>query len=219
MGPKKRKKESVLVFGSHSDDFVIGAGGTIATYAKKKKVFSVVFSYGEKSHPWLKEKVVQKIRAKEALEASKFLGCKTYIYDLKEMDFLEDYNRKQLEPKLLTLLNRIRPIKVFTHSLEDPHPDHKAVHAITLRLLEQVNFQPKPELYVYSVWNPVSFKTNWPAFYVNITKTFGLKLKALKQFRSQRVHVAYPFFLLLFRAVKDGFKLRTLFAEKFYRIK
>ncbi len=219
MALKKRKKENILVFGSHSDDFVIGAGGTIANYSKKNKVYSVVFSYGEKSHPWLKEKFVQKVRAKEAQEASKLLGCKTSIHDLKEMRFLEDYAQKELEPKLLALIQRIKPVKIFTHSLEDPHPDHKAINQITLDLWGKLDFQPKPELYVYSVWNPVSFKTSWPAFYVNITKTFGLKLKALKVFRSQRVHVAYPVFLLLFRAIKDGFKIRTLFAEKFYRIK
>ena len=122
-----------------------------------------------------------------------------------------------LEKELLKKINKEKPTKIFTHSIEDPHPDHKAVYQITLDLYEKLDF--KPELYVYSVWNPVSFKTNWPSLYVNITKTFSLKLKALKSFRSQKVHVAYPFLLLLFRAIKNGFKIRTLFAEKFFRIK
>ncbi len=212
------KKESVIVFGSHSDDFVIGAGGTIANYTQEgKKVTSIVFSHGEKSHPWLKEKVVQKMRSKEALEASQLLGCQTYIYNLEEMKFHEHYEKKGLEQEILKRLKKEKPTKIFTHSIEDPHPDHKAVHKITLDLYHQLDF--KPEVYVYSVWNPVSFKTSWPALYVNITKTFSLKLKALKSFRSQKVHVAYPFFLLLFRAIKNGFKIRTLFAEQFYRIK
>jgi len=54
---------------------------------------------------------------------------------------------------------------------------------------------------------------------VNVTKTFSKKLKALQAFRSQRLHIVYPFFLLLFRAVINGFKIRTLFAERFFRIK
>jgi len=74
--PKKKpvKKETILILGAHSDDFVIGAGGTMAKYTQEgKKIISVVFSYGEKSHPWLKEDVVQKMRSEEAAKASKLL--------------------------------------------------------------------------------------------------------------------------------------------------
>ena len=39
-----QKKDKILVFSAHSDDFVIGAGGTIANYAGKgSKVLAVVF--------------------------------------------------------------------------------------------------------------------------------------------------------------------------------
>ena len=117
------------------------------------------------------------------------------------------------------MFEKEKPTKVFTHSLEDPHPDHKTVHRITLELYNKLTTKIKPEIYVYSVWNPVSFNTKWPALYVNITKTFGKKLEALKTFESQKIHVAYPFLLLLFRAFKEGLKIRTLFGEKFYRIK
>ena len=213
-----KKKETVLVFGAHSDDFVIGAGGTIANYAQAgKQVVSIVFSYGENSHPWLKETVVQKMRAHEALEASKMLGCKTYIFDLKESDFVKEFQEKQLEKKILPMIKTLKPKKIFTHSHEDPHPDHKATYKITLELYEKIKGK-KPELYIYSIWNPVSLK-KYPALYENITNNFKLKLKALKTFRSQKVHVAYPLMLLIFRAVTEGFKIRTWFGEKFFRVK
>jgi len=204
---KRGRKETIVVFGAHSDDFVIGAGGTIAKYAREgKKITSIVFSYGESSHPWLKKNVIQKMRSNEALDASKMLGCKTYIFDLKEFNFLEDYKTKALEPKIMALLNRIKPTKIFTHSSEDPHPDHKAVHQITLMIYDQIKTKPKPELYIFSIWNPVSLKS-YPALYFNISRTFALKLRALKTFRSQKIHVMYPLFLLIFRAIKDGIKI------------
>jgi len=216
---KRGKKENIVVFGAHSDDFVIGAGGMIAKYAREgNKIVSIVFSYGESSHPWLKKKVIQKMRLNEALDASRMLGCKTYVFDLKEFNFLEEYKTKELEPKILALLNKIKPAKIFTHSNEDPHPDHKAAHQLTLMIYEQLYSKPKPELYIFSIWNPVSFRS-YPALYVNISKTFSLKLRALKTFRSQKLHVMYPLFLLIFRAIKDGLKIRTWFGEKFYRIK
>lgn len=213
------KKETIIVCSAHSDDFVIGAGGTIAHYAEeKKKVIAIIFSYGEKSHPWLKETIVQKMRSKETIEAGKILNCETIFFDLREFHFQEDYQQKELEKQFLTILNKAGPTKIFTHSSEDPHPDHKAVNAITMDLWQKM--KQRPELYIYSVWNPVSFKTRYPSFYVNISKTFSAKLNALKTFRSQKFNAIYPLFtLILFRAIKDGFKLRTLFGEHFYRIK
>ncbi|MBI2103229.1 PIG-L family deacetylase [Candidatus Woesearchaeota archaeon] len=213
------KKETIVVCSAHSDDFVIGAGGTIAHYAaEKKKVIALIFSYGEKSHPWLKENIVQKMRSRETIEAGKVLNCEIIFFDLREFHFQEDYQQKELEKQFLAILNRAKPTKIFTHSSEDPHPDHKAVNAITMDLWQKV--KQKPELYIYSVWNPVSFKTRYPSFYVNISKTFSAKLNALKTFRSQKFNAIYPLFtLILFRAIKDGFKLRTLFGEHFYRIK
>ncbi len=217
---KIRKKETIFIFGAHSDDFVIGAGGTIADYAKeKKKVISIIFSYGEKTHPWLKTNVAKKMRSQEARKASKILGCKTIFFDLREMKFVKDYQEKELKTKLLKLIKEHKPSKIFTHSSEDPHPDHRAIHKITLELWEKLT-GPRPEVYTYSIWNPVSFKTTYPVLIKNITKTFSLKLRALKLFPSQRFHAIYPLSLLIFyRAIKDGFKIKKRFAEKFYRIK
>jgi len=213
-------KETIIVFGAHSDDFVIGAGGTIAQYTQeKKKVLCIVFSYGEKSHVWLQQKIIKKVREKEAIKAGKILRCRVRFFDLREGHFAEDGEKQEVEQELLKLLEKEKPTKLFVHSFEDPHPDHKASHRIVLQLLEALQNQQKPELYTYSVWNPVSFKTQCPALYVNVTKTFSKKLKALQAFRSQRLHIVYPFFLLLFRAVLNGFKIRTLFAERFFRIR
>jgi len=215
------KKETILVLGAHSDDFVIGAGGTLAQYAAEgKKVISVVFSFGEKSHPWLRQGIVQKTRSLEAFEAGRILKLqKLLFYDLEEMKFYEDYHQKNIEKELLELIEKEKPSKIFTHSLEDPHPDHKAINKITLELWNKIDLNKRPEVYIYSVWNIVSLQTKYPALYVNISKTFSLKLNALKAFRSQRIQVAYPFVLLLLRGIRDGFKIRKIFGEKFFRIK
>ena len=91
------KKETIVVFSAHSDDFVIGAGGTIAKYAQEgKKVVAIVLSYGEKYHFWLKRKIVKSMRAKETEEASKLLKCRSIFFDLKEGKFLEGYQETNL---------------------------------------------------------------------------------------------------------------------------
>ena len=213
-----RKKDKILVFSAHSDDFVIGAGGTIANYAGKgNKVQAIIFSYGESSHPWLKTKIVQNMRSRETFEACKLLRCKAKFFYLKEGKFMEDYLNKGLKTEFIRLIEKYRPTKIFTHSNEDPHPDHKAVYEITLQMYEELS--TKPELYIYSIWNPVSFKTNYPSLYVDISKTLSLKMKALWKFKSQKVHIIYPVILLIYKAVKDGIKMRKRFGEHFFRIK
>lgn len=238
-------KDTVFVFSAHSDDFVIGAGGTIGRYTREgKKVIAIVFSYGEKSHPWLKGEIVQKIRFEETFDASKILHCSHIFFDLKEFQFAENYAQKpEVKERLLSLFRTEKPSKIFTHSKEDPHPDHKAVHEITVDLIASLEAssparhtptatesgatakkrerrtKTTPEVYIYSVWNPVSFNTQYPSLYVDVTSTFFQKLRALKTFRSQKIQVVYPTLLLLYRAIKDGFKLKTVFGEHFFRIR
>jgi len=195
---KRLPKEKIIVFGAHSDDFVLGAGGT---------------------HPWLKEKEVQKMREKEAHSASKVLGCKTIFFDLKEGKFMEGAMQKDLVKELFKIVKRVKPTKIFTHSSEDPHPDHKNVNELTLQVYDQLEKELKPEVYVYSVWNPVEFKTKFPSLLVDISKTFSLKVKSFNKFKSQKVHTIYPLFLMYFKALKEGIKIRKRFGEKFFRIR
>jgi len=216
MKKNSKDKETIIVFSAHSDDFVIGAGGTIAEYTKEgRKVICLVMSYGEKGLPWLKERIARKMRSEETLEASKILKCRSTFFNLIEGKFLQ--NCEGVKDKIEKIILKENPSKIFTHSQEDPHPDHKAAHKITLEIYERL--QKKPEIYVYSVWNPVSFNTQYPSLYVDISKTFFTKLKALRKFKSQKIHVAYPFFLLLYKSIKDGIKMRKRFGEHFFRIK
>lgn len=215
---KRGKPETVIVFSAHTDDFVLGAGGTIAKYRKEgKKVVAIVFSLGEMSHPWMKKHIIKKIRAEETKQASTFLGCKVVICDLRDQHIAEDYLQQQLTPRLIRLLQVAKPTKIFTHSHEDLHPDHRAVYRITVDLLALA--QVKPEVYMYSIWNPVSLRTDYPTLYVDTHATFFKKLKAIRLFHSQQIHISYPVFLLLFHNLRDGLRIRRWCAEKFFRIR
>ncbi len=213
------KQDTVIVFSAHSDDFVIGAGGTIAKYAKEgKKVLILVMSYGEKSHPWMKDEVTQKFRAEEAFNAAAVLGCQVVFFNLIELKFLEDFKKKKLEQKIKEILHHEQPFKIFTHSNEDPHPDHRATRKITMDVVKKLRL--RPEVYQYAIWNPVSFRTHAvPRLYVNITPTFSQKIKALNQFPSQRFQAIYPLSLpIFFRNIITGLKIRTWLAEEFHLV-
>jgi LmbE family N-acetylglucosaminyl deacetylase len=210
-------KENILVICSHTDDHIIGAGGTIASYVEEgKRVLAIVLSHGEKSHPWLKERVTRKFRAEEAHEASKILGCDVKIMNLEDTKVMQDYQKHKKE--LLRIVKRLKPTKVFTHNNEDPHPDHRAAYQITLDLVKTAKI--KSDIYLFTVWNPLTVrKSHLPKMYVDISHTFYKKLQAIRCFKSQRLSTYSLLGGIVVRALKNGLHLQTKYAEKFYKLK
>jgi len=211
------QKEKIIFIGAHSDDHILGAGGTIANYIDEgKKVLAIVLSKGEKSHPWLKERFTRKFRTEEAKEASHILGCQVKIFGMEDTKVMQDYPRYRND--LLKIINRLKPNKVFTHSNEDPHPDHRAAYQIALDLVE--SSKTNPGIYLYSVWSPFTLKkSHLPKMYVDISGTFSKKLEAIKCFRSQRLAIYSLIASIFVRAIKNGLHTHTRFAEKFYKLK
>ncbi len=213
------KPKTVLICSAHSDDFVLGAGGTIRKYVTEGiKVHVMIFSYGEQSHPWLKVTEVKSMRAQETRDAAKVLGCSVEFFDLLEFKFMQGAKKQKVEQKIASHILRKKPCKVFTHSSEDPHPDHRAVNKLTLNVFSKLTEKEKPDLFEYSVWNPVEFKTSLPALKVDVSKTFRKKVEALDKFPSQKFHILYPRFMIYYRAIVEGLRMRKRFVEKFYRI-
>jgi LmbE family N-acetylglucosaminyl deacetylase len=210
--------ENVLVFCAHPDDEVFGLGGTIAKYSQEgKKVIIIVCSYGENSLPWLKEKEVAETRKKECLAASEIIGVsKTIFLGLKE-GLIDNADIETVE-KIKNAIKEYAPEKVFLHSIDDPHIDHKAVYRLVLKLLIVVGY--KGEVYAFDVWNPINFtKRASPKLYVDITKTFGRKIRAIKMFKSQKIQGRWPLLpAAILKAIVYGFQSRHFYAERFVKV-
>ena len=209
------KKENILVICAHSDDHILGAGGTIAKYASEgKKVRAIILSYGEKSHPWLRARFTKETRLNETKQADRIVGCRSTFFDLKEGRFMEDY--PEIKNRIVSILEKENPKKVFTHSSEDPHPDHSSAFNITCDSIGAASI--KPEVYLFSIWNPFSVsRSNDPKMYVDITKTHKKKMVALSLFKSQWAALSILIWGIFAREVKNGLQIGTLFAERFYK--
>ena len=214
------KKEKILFLCAHNDDQVIGAGGTIAKYVKEGKgVYTVIFSHGEKSHPWIKPEHIIKERIKEANACNNVLGGEDIIFlDLKEGHYLKDYEETDLKKRLVKIIRDIRPSKIFCHGIDDPHPDHQAVYKITNDLIETIKF--KGDVYMYDVWTPLNFrKTNQPKMVVDITKTFKTKIKAFRTHKSQKMTILSLLWSIYVRALMNGINNNCKYAEVFHKLK
>ncbi len=214
------KKERILVLCAHSDDQIIGPGGTCAKYAKQgKEIKTVILSYGEGSHPHLKTEVIITKRVKEAQAADKIIGGKGVIFlGIPDTKIAQELKNKKVEGRLIRIIKDFRPHKIFTHSDQDAHPDHRALVKKVLEIIEVTKYPGA--VYMFDVWNLFRIeKRDLPKMYVDISSTFKIKQKALDAFSSQWLSMLLLKFSIYFNAIKHGWTIKKKFAERFYKIR
>jgi len=217
---------NIIVFCAHNDDNLLGVGGTIAKYSREGiKTITVIFSYGESSNPWLKKKVTKEIRKRECEEANKIIKGGEIIYlGLKDGKLKQEIKNKnpRVKKKIEQTIKKFKPVKIFTHSPKDPHPDHKAVTDVLVEVLDELKKKEKRkyDVYTYRVWNPTSTShSKFPKLVVDISNDFNTKLNALKCHRSQRITMFSLLWNIIRRDLFNGLKNKYTFAEVFYKIR
>lgn len=214
------KKEQILFICAHSDDEIIGAGGTILKYLKENKEISVYFmTFGEKANPIIKEEVMVKDRIKETQKIHKKLGVKhTEFFGLKDGKLKTEIPKHKIKDKLKKIIKSTKPSKIFTLTATDPHPDHRATHKAVIQALDETKH--KCDLYTFRIWNVIETFPNLPKMYVDITKFYKEKLKLLQIYKSQQILDIWPLMpSIIINARLNGIRSGNKYAEVFYKIK
>lgn len=213
-------KETVICFCAHSDDQIFGPGGTLAKYAKEgNNIITIIFSYGQLTHPHLKDDVVISMRVNESIKANEVIGGGQVLFlGLSEGKFLQEAKEKRVYTKIKRIVQEYKPAKIFIHSQDDPHPDHRAVHQIVSAVIDAIPYHGP--VYAFDIWNPFALrKRGEPKLYVDISDTFRTKIKALKVFESQKLALFSLLWSIYVRAIVHGFFHKCRFAERFYKIR
>ncbi|HDP74044.1 MAG TPA: PIG-L family deacetylase [Candidatus Woesearchaeota archaeon] len=208
----------ILVVCAHSDDQIFGPGGTLFRYSLEgAEIYTVIFSFGEKSHPLFKRRVTAKARVKEAQEVNVMLKGKDLIFlGLKDGQFQKEIPEKNTEERLLRLIRKFRPDRILTHSPDDPHLDHRVVYNCVLSAAEKHNF--KGEIFCFDVWTLFNLKkSNLPKMYIDTSQFFHKKVEALKMFKSQKMSFLILIFPTFLRDFVNGLKSHSRYAEVFYK--
>ncbi len=207
----------VIIFCAHSDDEAVGMGGTIQKFVDEGfNIVKIVFSFGEASHPHLKEKLIIKKRVFESEKIAEKFGIKKTIFlGLTDGKIKEEVEKYNIKDKIKKLIRKYRPIKIFVPSENDPHPDHKAVNKIVLLAIDEL--KKHYEVYSYEVWNLV--KEEKPTMYVDISRYMGKKLEFMKSFESQKHFIWVLLLPVIIRGKIYGFKNGCRYAEKFYKLR
>lgn len=159
------------------------------------------------------------MRVKESKKSDKYLGIKnTFYLGLKEGHFYEEVKKKKIENKIKNMLLKNKPSKIFTHSIDDPHPDHRAVYKITTKITDKVKY--KGELYSFEIWNPLNLKKRKNAkLVVDISRTFDKKIKAIKLHKSQKISLISLLWNVYRKDLLNGLSNNCRYAEVFYKIR
>jgi len=209
--------KTVIIFESHSDDSAVGIGGTIIKLVKEGyDIVKVIFAAGQKSHPHYKEGIIIKRRIEETEGVGRRFGIKQTIFlGLRDGKLKEEIKNKDVNEKIRRIIKKYSPVKIFTTSSSDPHPDHRAVNKVVIDVIEDLGY--KNDVYSYEVWNIIN--ENKPVIYNDISSFFKAKIAMMKTFKSQW-HFMYLLLLpVYFRAKYYGIKNNFKYAEKLYKLR
>ncbi len=223
--------------GAHPDDNDFGAGATVAKAAGRgAEVIYLIATTGQRgsSDENMTPERLSEIRKKEQEEAAKVLG----VRDVRFLDYVDGelIPDIRLKERVVKSIRRYRPDIVFTM---DPsffyyksygmvnHSDHRAIGEATLdacyplaRDLMSFPEHAKEGLNPHKVKELLlhSFVPENANFYVDVTDTFDMKLKALSLHKSQVGDMQRVEKRMRDRAEVAGRLARCRYAEAFVRL-
>jgi len=211
--------EKILVLAAHNDDPIFGAGGTLAKYAKQgKKIKTIIFSYGELSHPHLKPEIIIKTRKREARKADKIIGGNGVEYlRMKDSTMLLHIRKPEIKQKVIEIIQKEKPNKIFTHGANDLHTHHIVIYQLIKKIIKENKI--KCPAYSFDIWNLFKLRKRiTPKLVVNITDTFETKIKALKAHKSQLNTLMSIGWIVHLKAKLNGWNNNCKYAEVFDKI-
>ena len=118
-----RARQRVLAIGAHPDDVEIGCGGTLAKHrAAGDDLMILTLSHGAQGGE-------ARLRGEEARHAAAMLGANLELHDLPDACISEGVETIRI---IEAAIRAFAPTHVYTHSREDTHQDHRAVHAASV---------------------------------------------------------------------------------------
>jgi LmbE family N-acetylglucosaminyl deacetylase len=142
------KNKNIILFTAHPDDHLLCAGTLMKLADNGFYIIEVVFTSGEKSVWYGKEKFkkedLKKQRMKEWILARKFIGIKEGIgLGLKDSEFTRDLKTVHL---IMKIIRKYKPVLVITHYYQDYHRDHNEVSKIVTEAIDRAGWGISKEL-------------------------------------------------------------------------
>jgi LmbE family N-acetylglucosaminyl deacetylase len=211
-----------LIIAPHSDDEILGCGGTIAKYASRGDLVSVCYVTKAYLPDWSSEYIQRK--ETEIKQSNAIIGI-SKRYDLNYPTvMLDTIPQKDINTSLSEVIAEVCPDCIFIPHRGDLNTDHRIVHDAAL-----VSLRPISHKYTHILSYETLSETEWgpggstfdPRYYVNISDTIEIKIKAMDAFKTELKESPHPRSLevIRFLARKRGSEIQVNSAEAFMPIR
>lgn len=215
-------KNKILVVVAHSDDEVLGCGGTISKHiANQDEVFVLVLTDGESSRG---EFNTEK-RHEAFLKSCHSLGIKNHHHANLKDSQLDTYPLVEVIRVVEKIATEFKPTIVYTHTESDLNIDHTITHRAVMTAFRGTQNSSVSQILTFEI--PSS--TEWanhrnrshfvPNYFVELTETeFKAKMTALNCYAEELREFPHPRseeYLLALAKVRGG-SVGVKLAEAFF---
>ena len=185
----------VIAIGVHPDDIEFGMGATLAKHVRLGHEISVVILTDGKRDE-VGKYTTSKERREESIKALKILG---YEKDINFLNLPKVSVSQSTIHILEKLINDFQPNRIYTHSRNDRHQDHRNCSYAVLSAGRYVN-----EILLYEIYSSL------PEFVPNYLICFSkelldLKIRANSEFKSQFKNMDLIAKMIEGMAIKNSF--------------
>ncbi|SFP33184.1 N-acetylglucosaminyl deacetylase, LmbE family [Ectopseudomonas composti] len=185
----------VLVVAAHSDDEVLGCGGTIARHVDEgDTVYAVFLADGISSREGAGVAELNK-RMEASEHARQILGItKNYYLGLPD-NRLDTLPLIEVIQPLEQVVSEIKPHIIYTHHFGDLNVDHRIAHQAVMTACRPLPGGSVREIYTFQVmssteWNSPGYMPFLPQCAVDVSSYLEVKEAALKAYEHEMR--AYP---------------------------
>jgi len=219
----------VLVIAAHPDDEILGCGGTIARLSKKGyEIHVLILGEGIASRDDIRDRQKRESEIltlkKQTKETNKILGVKqVFHHDFPDNRF-DTVPFLDIVKVIEKIKNQIKPDIIFTHYERDLNIDHQITYRALITATRPLEEETVKEIYSFEIpssteWSyPLSFSPN---MFYDISETIDVKIKALKEYKSELKKYPYPRSLegVELTAKNWGMKVGLNYAEAFKTVR
>jgi LmbE family N-acetylglucosaminyl deacetylase len=186
---------NILVVAAHPDDEVLGCGGTIAKHSRQgDKIHVLILAEGATSRDLQRSRKSRQSDlsslAEAAQQANQVLGASLSLYDFPDnrMDSCDLLNIIKVVEKAI---DEHHPEIVYTHHSGDLNIDHRRIHEAVLTATRPLPSSSVKTLLFFEIPSSTEWQAPTPAlnfvpnWFVDISDTLNLKLKALEFYESE----------------------------------
>jgi LmbE family N-acetylglucosaminyl deacetylase len=180
--------KTILVVAAHTDDEVLGCGGTVARHAADgDDVYAIFMADGVTSRSQAKQSDLTS-RTCAAENARKILGIRKNFYLGLPDNRLDSVPLIDVIQRLEPIIHELNPSIVYTHHHGDLNVDHRITHQAVLTACRPVPGSSVRAIYTFEVMSSTEWATPiadpfMPNHYVDINRHLNTKLDALRAYQ------------------------------------